>query len=360
MSIKNMNSIWPWAIATGLFILCVYLVKGILLPFIAGLLVAYAMTPGVVKMEKMGLSRSIATTIMVVGFCVSIILLLFIAIPFLQTELVIFAKQVPNYSDRIWQSTEPLIDWLSAYLAPSDMARIRETASSYAVDVISWGIKVVVNVLTSSLAIANLISLVVITPILAFYFLRDWNLIIDTIDSYLPRDYAASIRRIFFDINTTIGGFARGQGLVCLFLGIYYSIMLTIADLDFSITVGMVIGFFAFVPYVGAIIGFLLSIGIALAQFSDWWSIGIVASIFAVGQTIEGYILIPRLVGDRIGLHPVWVMFSILAGGVIYGFVGILFALPIAAAIGVLVRFGLATYKKSTYYIGHSAKGKNK
>jgi predicted PurR-regulated permease PerM len=349
---EQKNPMWPWIVGAALFITAIYLVKGILFPFMAALLVAYAMTPAVRRMEKLGLSRSLATAIMIVGFCIAIASLLFVAVPFIQTELTNLAKQVPQYGQRIWSVVGPITEELSLYVDPSDMARLRDTASGYLADVVSWGIRLIAGILTSTLAIANLISLIVVTPVVAFYVLRDWNRMTNTVDGWLPRKHAQIIRNVLKDINNTIGGFAKGQATVCVALAIYYMTMLTIVDLDFSITVGLVIGLISFVPYVGAFVGFLLSIGIALAQFSDWWSIGLVAAVFFVGQIIEGYLLVPNLVGDRIGLHPVWVIFAVLAGGVIYGFVGILIALPVAAALGVLFRYGLSYYKQSPYYLG--------
>ncbi len=297
---------------------------------------------------------------MIVSFFVLIGLLLFIAIPFIQAELLHLASQIPQYGDRILTGVKPILDEFSLYIEPTDIERLRNLASSYLVDVFTWGVKLFAKILTSSLALANLISLIVITPIAAFYFLRDWNKMIQAIDKWLPRYYEPTIKKLSIEINTTIGSFARGQALVCIVIAIYYSTMLTIVNLDFSITVGLVIGVMAFIPYVGAIVGLLLSMGIAFAQYTDWTSIGMVAAIFVVGQTIEGYLLVPYLVGGRIRLHPVWVLFALLAGGLLYGFVGILFALPIAAAIGVLVRHALDLYLKSPYYLDHKLPAKKK
>ncbi len=346
------RQIWLW-IGLGIaFIGGLYLLKSILMPFLTGLLVAYAMNPAVRFFERWGISRGLGTAFMVLSFFFSIGLLLFIAIPFIQTELLYLASRVPQYGERLLAAVKPLLDEASHYIQPTDIERLRSLASSYMGEVLTWGIRLLAGILTNSLALANLISLIVVTPVVAFYCLRDWGKIITTIDSWLPRPYESTLRHLFQEMNTTIGGFARGQALVCLIVGIYYSIALTLANLDFSLVVGVVIGIMAFIPYVGALFGFMLSIGIALSQFSDWESVGIIAGIFLVGQTLEGYLLIPYFVGDRIRLHPVWVIFALLAGGFLYGFVGILFALPVAAAIGVLVRYGLQTYLKSPYYLG--------
>ncbi len=348
------RQIWLW-VGLGLaFVGGLYLLQSILMPFLTGLLVAYAMNPAVKCFERWGISRGLGTAFMILSFFFSIALLLFIAIPFIQTELLRLASRVPLYGERLLTTLKPLIDEASLYIGPNDIERLRSLAGSYMGNVISWGIRLITSILTNSLALANLISLIVITPVVAFYCLRDWEKIMTTIDRWLPRPYEPTLRRLFTEINGTIGGFARGQALVCLVIGLYYTIALTMVHLDFSFVVGVLIGVMAFIPYVGAILGFMLSIGIALAQFPDWASVGVVAGIFAVGQLLEGYLLIPYFVGDRIGLHPVWVIFALLAGGVLYGFVGILFALPVAAAIGVLTRHALQLYLKSPYYLGRA------
>lgn len=349
---KKERHIWLWVGFAIAFVGGLYFLQGILMPFFTGLLIAYALNPAVRYFEKWGVSRTIGTSVVVVSFFLLIALLLFIAIPFIQAELLQLASRVPQYGERIVSALRPLLEDASQYINPPDEERIRSLASSYIGDVVTWGIKLLVKILTSSLVIANLISLIVITPIVAFYCLRDWNLIIDTIDRWLPRPYEPTIRQIFTDINATIGGFAKGQALVCLAIGVYYAIALTLAGLEFGAVVGLIIGIIAFIPYLGALVGFMLSIGIALAQFTDWTSVGIVAAIFALGQSLEGYLLIPYFVGNRIGLHPVWVLFALLAGGLLYGFIGILFALPVGAAIGVLIRYLRDVYFKSPYYLG--------
>lgn len=346
---------WLWiglAVALGVSL---YFLQGILLPFVTGLFIAYAMNPAVRLFEKWGVSRTIGSSLMIIGFFLLIALLLFIAIPFLQTELLIFASRVPQYGERLISGLKPLLEDVFHYIEPYDIERFRTLASSYLGDIVSWGIKLLGRVLTNSFALANLISLIVITPIVAFYCLRDWNLIINTVDRWLPRPYEPLLRRIFTDINATIGGFAKGQALVCLMVGAYYSIALTFVGLDFSVVVGVIIGIMAFIPYVGAFVGFVLSIGIALAQFTEWSFVGIVASIFVIGQSLEGYLLIPYFVGNRIGLHPVWVLFALFAGGALYGFMGILFALPIGAAVGVIIRYARDYYFKSPYYLGKTS-----
>lgn len=348
----NERRTWLWigliiAIAGSL-----YLLEGILMPFLTGLLIAYGMNPAVRNFEKWGVPRSIGSSFLIVSFFLLIGLLLIIAIPFIQTEFLRLASRIPQYGERILAALKPLLEDASHYIEEHDVERLRTFATANLGEGVTWGLKFLVKILTNSIAFANLVSLIVITPIVAFYCLRDWNLIISTIDRWLPRTYEPTIRGIFTDINITIGGFVKGQAFVCLMIGTYYSIALTLAGLDFGIVVGIVIGVMAFIPYVGAFVGFMLSIGIALAQFTEWSSVGVVAGIFAVGQTLEAYLLIPYFVGNRIGLHPVWVLFALLAGGALYGFIGILFALPVGAAMGVLIRYLRDYYFRTPYYLG--------
>lgn len=346
------RQIWLWLGVAALFGVTLYYLEGILMPFLTGLLVAYAMNPAVRKFEQWGLSRSIGSGIMITSFFLVIGLLLFIAIPFIQAELLRLASRVPQYGERMMMTLKPLLEEAFQAIEPHDVERLRGLASSYLGDVVTWGIKLLAKILTNGLALANLLSLIVITPIVAFYCLRDWTLILDTIDRWLPRPYEPALRKLFTDINDTIGGFAKGQAFVCIVVALYYSIMLTIVGLDFGLVVGLIIGVMAFIPYVGALTGCVLSVGIALAQFTEWSSVGIVAAVFVIGQTLEGYLFIPYFVGNRIGLHPVWVLFALLAGGVLYGFIGILFALPVAAATGVIIRHLRDLYFKSPYYLG--------
>ena len=355
MTEKSRNK-WIWVgiiVAFGAFI---YAIRPILLPFMTSFIVAYALSPAVAKLEKLNINRGLSAALLVLAVFVFLATLLFYAIPFLQRELTFLVSRLPEYADRLVDFCQPFINDLAAYIKPTDLERLQSTANEYVMDIARWVLRVIVSVLTSGLALANLISLIVITPIVSFYFLRDWPLMTRTVDRLFPLQNATKIRTVLSDINNTIGGYARGQALVCLTLGIYYAFALTLVGLDFSVLVGAIIGFIAFIPYIGAFTGFVLSLGIAFSQFNDWYSIGLVGLVFLLGQTLEGYLLIPKFVGDRIGLHPVWVIFSILTGGVLYGFIGVLIALPVAAALGVVVRFLIDEYKASPLYQGAKLK----
>jgi predicted PurR-regulated permease PerM len=193
----------------------------------------------------------------------------------------------------------------------------------------------------------------VVAPVVAFYMLLDWDRMVATVDSWVPREHVETVRAIAREIDRSIAGFVRGQGTLCLILGIYYALGLTVIGLNFGLLIGLLAGLISFIPYVGSLTGLILAIGVAFVQFwPDWMWVAAVAGVFFVGQFIEGNILQPKLVGSSVGVHPVWLMFALLAFGALFGFVGLLVAVPCAAAIAVIMRFALTRYKESPLYRG--------
>ena len=235
-------------------------------------------------------------------------------------------------------------DWLKSLLDRSNL-NIPEKAPDIATKAAGWIATVLASIWSGGLAIVNLISLIVVTPVVIFYMLNDWDRMVAKVDGWLPRQHIETLRGLARDIDSAMAGFIRGQGSVCMALGIFYALALIMVDLNFGLLIGLVAGLLSFIPYVGSIIGGALSIGMALVQFwPEWFSGVIVGCIFIAGQILEGNFLSPKLVGDRIGLHPVWLMFALFAFGYLFGFVGLLLAVPMAAAAGVLVRFALKQY----------------
>jgi predicted PurR-regulated permease PerM len=208
------------------------------------------------------------------------------------------------------------------------------------------------HLVTGSLAVFNVLSLVFITPVVTFYLLRDWKTVTRLVDSWLPRAHAETIRTQLRAIDVTLAGFVRGQAMVCVALASFYGLGLTVVGLDLGLVVGLAAGLGSFIPYFGTVSGFVVGLGLAVAQSQDWTLAAMVAGVFVVGNLLEGNILAPKLVGEKIGLHPVWVIFALLAGGALFGFLGILLALPVTAVIGVLTRFALSRYLESSLYRG--------
>jgi predicted PurR-regulated permease PerM len=342
-----------WLLGLIIFTGLVYVLRPVLLPFVAGLAAAYFLDPIVDRLERLKVGRSLATAIVTIGFFVLFGGGIALVIPLIETQVIEFANNVPGYIDGLQSRLRPLIEALLARLDPEDVLKLKATAEGYAGTAVSWGVKAVGNVLTGGMAMLSLLSLMLITPVVTFYMLRDWDKMVDKVDGWLPLDHAETIRRQLREIDSTLAGFVRGQALVCVVLAVYYGLGFSMAGLDLGLVVGVVTGIATVVPYLGGILGLVASVGLALAQFSDWMPVLLVAGVSLAGQVIEGYVLTPNLVGDRIKLHPVWIPFALLAGGALFGFLGVLLAVPVAAVIGVLVRFSLERYLASPMYRGN-------
>lgn len=341
-----------WLIGLAIFALLLYLLRDILLPFVAGMAIAYLLDPVCDKLEEWGLSRTWATAGLTVFFVLAAAAVIVLAVPLIAQQLVDFAENLPQYLNALRRELSRLLTALQARMDVGMIERFQATLADSAGKLVDWATGFLLGMLSGGVALANLLSLIVITPIVAFYLLRDWDRIVARVDTWLPRHHASTIRELARQADDRLAGFVRGQGTVCLILGIAYAIALTLAGLNFGLVIGLVAGLLSFIPYVGAIIGMVLSIGVALVQFDDWLRVALIAAIFFGGQMIEGNILTPKLVGGRVGLHPVWVIFALLAGGALFGFVGVLLAMPVATVIGVLMRFALDRYKASALYHG--------
>ena len=341
-----------WLAGLALFLVVLNALSSVLLPFVAGMAIAYFLDPIADKLENWGLSRAVATTVIVAGFFLIVAGALILLFPLLQAQVLVLASLVPDLIEKLRDYAEPLLERIQADLAPDALDRLKAAAGSYAGTAIEWLSGLLGGIWKGGMALFSLMSLIIITPVVAFYLLRDWDSIVARLDSYLPRAARPTILEQIGAIDDAIAGFMRGQASVCLLLAAWYGAALTAAGLDSGLLVGLATGAISFIPYVGAATGMIVGVGIALVQFPEWTPVIVVALIFIIGQTAESYILTPRLVGGRIGLHPVWIIFALLAGGALLGFTGVLLAVPAAAIIGVLVRFGLGRYLASPLYGG--------
>jgi predicted PurR-regulated permease PerM len=345
-----------WMVATLVFVLFLYLFRSILLPFVAGLALAYILDPVADKLERLGLSRLMATVVILIAFLIFFVLALMIIVPVLASQLVDLLGRLPSY-----------VDSIQSLLARFNSTRLEQTIGVSAETIhenlnalITQGAGFLTTLLRqiwdSGKALVDIAALFVVTPVVAFYMLNDWDRMVAQVDDWIPRDHLEDVRQISRDIDRAVAGFVRGQGAVCLVLGLIYAIGLTLIGLNFGLLIGLFAGLISFIPYVGSTVGLVLALGVGLIQFwPDWPMIAGVAVIFFVGQFIEGNILQPKLVGNRVGLHPVWLMFALFAFGSLLGFVGMMVAVPCAAAVGVLVRFAIDKYLKSPLYKGQSS-----
>lgn len=344
-----------WLITFLVVCLLLYLLRGALLPFVAGMAIAYFLDPAADRLEKWGCSRTLATTIITLAFALVVIALIVLIVPLIQKQVADLVQDLPRYVEDLKAALSRFLGALQERLSPDQAANLRETVTKYVGDALKWLGTLAGSIWSGGVALAEILSLIFVTPVVAFYLLKDWDRMVDKIDSWLPRDNADVIREQMRLIDQRLAGFVRGQSLVCLSLGVFYAVALSVAGLKGALVVGLVAGVLSFIPYVGTIIGFVASVGLSLAQSDDWQYHLLIAGIFIVGQVAEGNFLSPKLVGDRVGLHPVWIIFALFAGAALLGFLGVLLAVPVAAMIGVLGRFALQRYLASPLYSGGAA-----
>ncbi len=342
-----------WLVVAAIVGLFLYMFRSILLPFVAGMILAYFLDPIADRLERLGLSRTVATTVIVIGFLVVFALALMLIIPVLASQLFEFIERIPGYVTGLQELLSGLDQgWLRDTIGV-EPSGLREGLSGLLSQGAGFISGLFVSIWSSGRALVDIAGLFVVTPVVAFYMLLDWDRMVARIDSWVPRDHVDTVRQIALDIDRSVAGFVRGQGTLCLILGVMYAVSLTLIGLNFGLLIGLFAGLISFIPYIGSLVGLVLSVGVALVQFwPDWpWIVAVVV-IFQAGQFIEGNILQPRLVRRSVGLHPVWLMFALFAFGALFGFVGLLIAVPAAAAVGVLVRFAISRYLESPMYQG--------
>jgi predicted PurR-regulated permease PerM len=338
-----------WLLVLLVTAFCIWLLRGVLLPFVAGAAIAFFLHPLADRLERW-VGRNLAALLLVVLFILLLAALLAFLAPIVVSQLGGLIANLPSYVDALGRLVDPMVEWARRHLGEEQFQQIREQFGSAGGQIMSVIGSVVGGVWQSSVAMISLLSLLLITPVVAFYLLRDWNRMMEAIKAYLPVNRRETIIDLGRQVDATLAGFLRGQGLVCVILGTFYAVALTVAGLNFAVVIGLISGLLTFIPYVGSITGFVLSMGIAFAQFDVWWMWVIIAAIFLFGQAVEGNIITPKLVGDAVNLHAVWVIFALMAGGALFGFTGVLLAVPVAAVIGVLIRFGLRVYRESKYF----------
>ena len=340
------SNFFVWLVLFLLFCCAIYVLRTILLPFVLGIILGYLFDPLVVRLEKLKISRTWATILVFLLMLLMIVPTLFIIFYAISAQLSIFISAVPNYISAFSQKIEPFLEYLETYFPSLKPENLRAAFSQNATQTFQVIGKLTESLLHNGMAVFNILSLLLITPVVAFYMLRDWDIFVQKIESLLPRKSKKEIKDLFRQNDLALSGFIRGQLSVCVILGTYYALGLKIVGLDLGALIGFIAGLISFIPYVGSITGFVLAIMLAFSQFEGWTHALAVVVVFIIGQFLEGNFLTPKLVGDKVGLHPVWVMFSLLAGGVLLGFLGLMIAVPLAAVITILLRAFIKKYKK--------------
>jgi len=333
-----------------ILIVALVLVRDILLPFLVGMAAAYLLDPVADQLENWGLSRALATVLITVAFFIALVVFLLLLLPPLAAQAAELAAALPGYLESLRAQLVPrLAGALEDAQLPIDLSAegLLQRYAGRAIDVIASAIA---GLLQSGVAFLNLIALVFVTPVVTFYLLRDWDRMVAEVRANIPPDLLPNVDRIARQTDEVLAGFIRGQGMVCLFLAFFYALGLWLVGLRYGLIIGLATGIFSFIPYIGMAIGMAVGLAVAAFQFQSLLMILVVAAIFGLGQFIEGNLISPRLVGARIHLHPVWMIFAALAGGVLFGLLGTFLAVPVAGVIGVLLRFGLERYRASRLY----------
>jgi predicted PurR-regulated permease PerM len=354
MTLTRQMTFWVLTLIVGVLVL--WILREILLPFVAGMALAYLLDPVANRLERMGVNRPAATVVIIGAVVLVFVILLLIFVPILTSQFGQFIENLPGYVGRIQSvAMDPNREWLRKILGEG-------VADAQFSDIVKqgagWITTFIKSLWTGGQALISIFSLVVVTPVVAFYLLYDWNRMVTAVDGWVPLKHRETVRGLGREMDDAIAGFVRGQTAVCLILGSFYAVALTFVGLSFGLLIGLLSGLITFIPYVGSMTGLILAAGVAIAQFwPEYTSILLVIGIFFVGQFLEGYVLAPKLVGESVGLHPVWLMFALFAFGYLFGFVGLLIAVPVAAIIGVLARFALRQYLASPFYTGEPTTG---
>ena len=344
-----------WALFLGFgiaLLFCLWMFQGILTPFVLAGTIAYFLDPLATRLARLGIPRGIGAFLLVTLLGAVALIALLLLYPLILAQLGVLVQRLPVYIAGIGQALRDLLTRLEEALGPDMLdQRLRELAISQAASMLSWLGTAATRLIGGGFALFSVFTFVVVTPVVAFYLLRDWPAMLTRIESWLPRRSASVIRQIARDTDRVLSAWLRGQLLCCLGLGIFYAFALHFAGLELGITIGIMSGFLTFIPYVGSLTGFATAVLLAIGQFGSWQEVLVIVVIFIIGQGIEGYIIYPYLLGNRVELHAVWVIFALFAGGVAFGFLGVLLAVPMAAAIGVVTRYWLRRYLESPLYL---------
>ena len=351
---------WFWGIILLLAGLFLHAISSILLPFVVGMMVAYFLDPAADWLEKRKCSRLMATSILTLSFFLVFGLVTVALTPVLYSQFMGLMAALPGYMENLRELITPYAEQVLAYVYAQPEAETQEALNQASASVFLALKDFILGLFATGGAVLNVFTLIFLTPVVTFYMLRDWDVMVQKVDNLLPREHVDTIREQLQAINHTIAGYLRGQVNVCLVLSVYYVAALSSVGLKYAMLVGVLSGLISFVPFVGALVSLTTAMLIAYFQFGIGAIFLGVLAVYGFGLILENNILVPKLIGDKVGLHPAWVIFGMLAGGALLGFVGILISLPLTAIIGVLARFAAERYLESSFYAGPKKRGRKK
>jgi predicted PurR-regulated permease PerM len=333
-------------------IFALWIFSAILTPFVLACCIAYFLDPPASRLARLGVPRGLAAFLLVLALAAVCLLGVLLLYPLLIAQIGVLITRLPAYVAGIGTLVQQALERAQEAFGPEVVdAQLRDLAVRQAGAMVTFLGTAVGRLIGGGVALFNVFMLVIVTPIVAYYLLRDWPRIIGRMNSWLPRRSAHVLRQLARDTDRVLSAWLRGQLLCCLILGLFYAVGLQLVGLELGLIVGLMAGVLSFIPYVGSLTGFVTAVLLAAAQFGTWNGVGMVVAVFVTGQVVEGYVIYPRLLGDRVQLHAVWVIFALFAGGVAFGFLGVLLAVPMAAAIGVIARYWLRRYLESPLYL---------
>ena len=323
----------------------------VLLPFVLAGVIAYALDPVARRLARLGLPRGLAAVMLIVGVMLAGLFVALLIYPLILSQIGLLLGRLPVYVLQLQAWAQEMVTRLEDGLGPEfQNAQLHNLVSGQAASMLSYALSALPGLIGGSVAVLNVLMLVVVTPVVGFYLLRDWPRMVAMVDGWVPRRYVAVVRAQAREVDRILSAWVRGQALCCVILALYYIIALQLVGLEFGLIIGLAAGVLSFIPYVGSITGGVTSLALAVAQFPDWRGVSMVAVVLLVGHTLEGYVIYPRYLGDKVELPAVWVIFALFAGGEAFGFLGVMLAVPMAATIGVLCRFWLRRYLQSPLF----------
>lgn len=350
MSISTRTQLTFWSATIALFIGFIWLFKGVLTPFVLGIVIAYLLNPLVKGFSTKGVKRTTSTIIILALFFIVITAIIIVVAPIVARESAELIRAFPGYLDKGIELLQPYIVWFQEMTGQGSMEDVKAFLKENISKILSITGGVAGGLAAGGQAVIGMLSTIVITPLVAFFMMKEWPAITDWVEDLIPRNREKMIKDLITQIDAKLSGFIRGQLTVAFFLGLIYAVALTIAGLNYGFLIGVVAGVLSIIPLVGSTIGLLVAVIVAWFQAGEIDYVIIIAAIFIVGQIVEGNILSPKLLGDSVGLHPLWILFALMAGGSLFGILGMLLAVPVAAVIGVLLSFSILQYKQSAIY----------
>lgn len=345
---------------TIFLIICgvLWLFKDVLAPFFIGFIIAYLLNPLIRKLQTDKFSRKAATLVILSTFFITVIVLVAAIAPIATRELTEFAKDFPGYLNDLWAQIQPTVNRVQAFLGLNYTGSFADTVQPFLGQASETGKGLIQRVFSGGIAFIDFTVTFFVTPIVAYFLMKDWPKITKWVDDLMPKNHENDLSQIFKSIDQKLAGFIRGQLTVCFVLGVAYAVALTIAGLKYGFLIGLLSGLLSIIPFVGSVVGLTAAVIVAWFQAGEMSYVAIIAAIFLIGQFLEGNFLSPKLVGDSVGMHPLWVLFSVMAGGTVFGIAGMILAVPVAAIAGVLISFFIGIYRKSAFYKEDPAKAK--